>query len=111
MIGQTFNLVSHVERPFWNTINTRPPKGGVATPLDFFKTAFFLPNKLRQTLPGNHFNILYASFDVYGVKLGGVVWVWGVIKENGRGGLVKSNDFYFAHFLNISQDMCFKLAM
>ena len=51
-------------------------------------------------LPGSHFYVLYASFDVYGVNVGGVVWVWGVIKENG-GGLVKSHDFYFAHFLNI----------
>ena len=56
-------------------------------------------------LPVNHFYILYASFDVYGVKLGGVVWVWGVIKENGRGGLVKSHDFYFAHFLKLTRYM------
>ena len=34
----------------------------------------------------NHFYILYTSFDVYEVKYGGVVWVWGIIKENGTGG-------------------------
>ena len=70
-----------------------------------FLTAF-LPNELRQTFQVNHFNILYASFDVYRVKLGGVV-----INENGRVELVKSHDFYVAHFLNIWQDMCFELAM
>ena len=82
---------------------------GVLQPLKiFFLTVFFLPNKLRQMLPGNHFCILNSSFDVYGVKLGGVIWV---TKDNGRRGLVKSHDFYFAHFLHIWQDMCFKLDM
>ena len=87
----------YMRTPLQHTLVLQPPK-------IFFKTAF-LPNKLCQMLPGNHFHILYASFDVYGVKLGGVVWVWGggVIKENGRGRLVKSHDFYFAHFLNIWQ--------
>ena len=31
------------------------------------------------------------------------------IKENVRGGLVKSHDFYFVHFINIWQDIGFKL--
>ena len=33
-----------------------------------------------------HFYILNASFHVYEVKFGGVVWVWKVIKEDGGGG-------------------------
>ena len=42
---------------------------------------------------------------VYGVKLGGVIWVW---RESSKRmvegeGLVKTHDFYFAHFLNIWQ--------
>ena len=41
------------------------------------------------------FNVtIYASLDVYKAKLGGVVWMWGVIKED-SGGLVKSHDSYF----------------
>ena len=47
-------------------INPRPPKGGCCNPQDFFKTAFFfLPNKLRQMLPGNYFNILYTHLLMY----------------------------------------------
>ena len=67
-----------------SSISPRPQKGVVATPLRFLKQPFFfflLPSKLHQTLPGNHFYILHASFDVYGVKLGGVVWVWGSSKR------------------------------
>ena len=82
----------------WHLVNSRSPKGVVAIPQEFSKQLFF-SNILRQTLPANHFYILCAPFDVYGVKLGGVVWVWGWY-----GGLVKSHDFYFAHFLNIWQD-------
>ena len=65
--------------------NLRPLKGVVVTPLSFFTTTF-LPNKLHQTLLCNHFYILYASFHVYEVKFGGVVWVCWVIKENEGGG-------------------------
>ena len=46
----------------------------------FFSEQRFLPNKLRQTLQRNCFYIYYASFDVYEVKFGGVVWVWGSSK-------------------------------
>ena len=46
----------------------------------------------------NHFYILNASFDVYEVKLGGVVWVWGSSKRMVERGLVKSCDSYFVHF-------------
>ena len=34
----------------------------------------------------------------------------GVVIDYG-GGLVKSHDFYFVHFMNILQDICSKLAM
>ena len=80
--------------------------GCCCNPSKIFFKPLFLPNNLRQTLQCNHFHILYASFDVYEVKLGGVVLVWGsskrivegVIKENSRGGLVKSHDCYFVRF-------------
>ena len=46
-----------------------------------------MPNKLRQTFPANHFYILYASFDVYGMKLGWCHLGMGSQQsENGRGG-------------------------
>ena len=35
----------------------------------------------------------------------------GVIKENGRGGWWNPMTFYFVHFLNIWQEICFKLPM
>ena len=81
-------------------INHRPPnKGGCCNPPKIFlKTAFsFCPINCTKhfNILSNHFYILYASFDAYEVKLWGVVWV---IKENGRGGLVKSHDSYFFHF-------------
>ena len=87
----------------WDTViclDPRPPKRGCCDPLRLKKKlTAFLPNKLRQMLPDNHFYILYASFDVYGVILGGVVWVWGVIKENGRGGVGEIPWFLFCPFL------------
>ena len=60
-----------------------------------------MPNKLHQTLLYNHFYILYTSFDVglYEVKFGGVVWVWGVIKENGRRGVGEIPWSLFCPFL------------
>ena len=57
-------------------------------------------------LPGSFLCLstrLYIRVEIMGCRLG-----MGVIKENGREGLVKSHYFYFAHFLNIWQDMCFK---
>ena len=60
-------------------LNPRPPKGGGLL-------QFFLPNKLHPTLLGNHFYILYASFDVCEVEFWGIVWVWGSSKRMVEGG-------------------------
>ena len=87
-------------------------EGGCCNPPKIFLKQGFLSNKLRQTLRCNCFDIFYVSFDVYEMKFGGVVWVWGsseIMVKAGR--LVKSHDFYFVHFINILQDICSKLAI
>ena len=54
----------------------------VASLLRFFQTNFFSnKNILHQKLLCNHFYILYASFDVYEVKFGGVVGYGGSSKS------------------------------
>ena len=50
--------------------------------------------------------VIYAipithCFTKYASKFGGVIWVWGVVKVGGRGGLVKLDDSYFACSKNI----------
>ena len=85
--------------------NPHPLKGGCCNSLRFFYNSFFCPINCIK-----HFYVIfYTSFDVWGeireCRLGR-----GVIKENGRR-LMKSHDFYFVHFLNIWQDICFKLPM
>ena len=76
----------------------------------FVSVFVFFFKKLRQMLVCNYFYIFFASFDVYEVKFGVVVWVGGSLKIM-VGGLVKSHDFYFVHFINMLQDICSKLAM
>ena len=79
-----------------------PAKGGCNPLRFFFKNRFFVlfcfvfcPINYAKRF---NFFILYVSFDVYEVKSGGVVWVWGhQSKENGRG-VVKPHDSYFVHF-------------
>ena len=64
-------------------VNPRPPKGGCCNPLRFCSNFFFF---FTKTLPGNHFYTLNASFDVFRVKLRGVVWVKGSSKRMVEGG-------------------------
>ena len=61
-------------------------KVGLLQPPKIFLIQHLLPYKLPQTLLCNCFYIYYASFDVYEVKFGDVVWVWGAVKDYGRGG-------------------------
>ena len=77
-------------------INPRP--GGLQLPKIFLKQLFLLPNKLRQTLQCNHFYILYASFDVYEVKLGDVVWVYMGSSKEMVDGVGETHDSHFVHF-------------
>ena len=52
--------------------------------------------------------IVFTSFThllMCEMKSGGVIWVWGVVKDYGGGGLVKSHDFPFIHFINITRYM------
>ena len=68
----------------YTKLNPRPLKRGVVL-ADIFLTAFC---QIKYT---KHFYVIIstpnASFDVYEVKFGSVVWVWVVNNENGTGGL------------------------
>ena len=83
----------------WKLISPSSSEEG-CTPWDFLKQ-LFVPNKLRQMLPGtsNHFYILFASFDVYRVKLGGVIWVWGVSSKRMVEGVGEILWFLFLKYL------------
>ena len=55
-------------------------------------------------------SIIYASFDVYMRWNLGVSFGCGDVKDY-SGGVVKSHNFHFVYFIDILQDICFKLAM
>ena len=85
-------------------LKPRPPKGmGCCNPYDFFKQ-LILPNKRRQTLQCKYFYILYASFDVYQVKIKGCRLGMGSWKR--MGGWWNNTILILPISLNIWQAMC-----
>ena len=87
-------------------------RGGCCNPLRFFLKQRFLPNKLHQMLLCLLFlhllymhPLMYIWGEIWGCRLG-----VGDVKDY-SGGVVKSHNFHFVYFIDILQDICFKLAM
>ena len=94
-------LVYAPRQNFFRCPGCNPP------PIFFFFKQRFLPNKLPKTLLYNCFYIFFASFDVYEVKFGDVVWEWWGASKVMVGGWWNPKIFSLSmiHFIDILQNI------